>query len=331
MNGPTRFRPPNPSAGFTLVELLVVITIISMLSGLVLAALQSGRQSARKARTKSLIARLDTIVQQRYEAFRTRRIPLDVRRLPPKAAAELRLRAIREIMRMEMPDRLTDLTYPAAAPANPQISDLDRPFSIQVSYTNPAGTTITITRQLRRTALAKSYYRRILNASAADRTKFLSGPDPNFAPAECLYMLVTMGDRSTAEQFSENDIGDTDGDGFPEFIDAWGRPIMFLRWAPGFTDSDIQLNAPVSTADAKEDHDPFDPRFLVPGAWRLVPLIYSGGPDRLYGIDLDKNWVYQGSDPIDLYSRAMGSPVAAGDPEFDAQFDNIHNHRIEMH
>ena len=61
--------------------------------------------------------------------------------------------------------------------------------------------------------------------------------------AECLYMIVinACGDGEAKTLFSESTIGDTDGDGAPEFLDGWGHPISFLRWAPGFV-SDIQLN-----------------------------------------------------------------------------------------
>ncbi len=56
-------------------------------------------------------------------------------------------------------------------------------------------------------------------------------------------MIVTLacGDGEAKTLFKESEIGDTDGDGAPEFLDGWKHPISFLRWAPGF-DSQIQLN-----------------------------------------------------------------------------------------
>jgi len=128
--------------------------------------------------------------------------------------------------------------------------------------------------------------------------------------AECLYMVVTMacGDGEARTQFHESDIGDTDGDGAPEFIDAWGHPICFYRWAPGF-DSLTQLSYPqlneirfkavaaglnsnveVTKAVAK-DHDPFDTFRLQPNAFRLVPLVFSAGGDEKLGLDLNVNYV----------------------------------------
>ena len=113
--------------------------------------------------------------------------------------------------------------------------------------------------------------------------------------AECLYMIVVnaCGDGEAKTLFSESTIGDTDGDGAPEFLDGWGHPISFLRWAPGFV-SDIQLNmndlsttcmppADANTAVAK-DHDPFDLFHVELKAFRLVPLIYSVGRDEDAGL-----------------------------------------------
>ena len=83
-------------------------------------------------------------------------------------------------------------------------------------------------------------------------------------PAECLYLIVTLAGGEDARRSSPPDeVADTDGNGLPEFIDGWGRPIFFLRWAPGFNDSDLQPNifsAADASAAAQQDHDPFDTR-----------------------------------------------------------------------
>ena len=50
--------------------------------------------------------------------------------------------------------------------------------------------------------------------------------------AECLFMIITLGftdELGGGNLFNEGSIGDTDGDGLPEFLDAWGMPIGFLR------------------------------------------------------------------------------------------------------
>ena len=55
-----------------------------------------------------------------------------------------------------------------------------------------------------------------------------------------MLVMTACGDGEARTLFQENQIGDTDGDGAPEFLDGWGKPIGFIRWPAGFS-SDIQL------------------------------------------------------------------------------------------
>ena len=41
------------------------------------------------------------------------------------------------------------------------------------------------------------------------------------------------------DDFTDREVQDTDGDGLPEFMDAWGKPLQFFRW-PLLTNSDFQ-------------------------------------------------------------------------------------------
>ncbi len=77
----------------------------------------------------------------------------------------------------------------------------------------------------------------------------------------------------------------------PEILDPWGRPIYFLRWAPGYA-SDLQN-------PSRREPDPFDPLRVDPrwenndghrsedeldDPFALYPLIYSAGRDKQYGV-----------------------------------------------
>jgi len=126
------------------------------------------------------------------------------------------------------------------------------------------------------------------------------GSPGSFDGAECLYMIVERSgfDPDALEFFRSNEIGDVDRDGKPEFLDGWGRPIAFLRWAPGFT-------SPIQKPDAVNAHDPLDPTGRDSTAYALVPLIYSAGPDGALGTPTDDTIGY-GLQQIDVGSDGRG-------------------------
>ncbi len=94
-----------------------------------------------------------------------------------------------------------------------------------------------------------TYQRRIATNAAAGYTW-----TTRHEHSECLYMILSAIrdlDGTGLDSFNEQEIGDTDQDGMPEILDGWGRPIYFLRWAPGFI-SDLQ-------DPNNRQPDPFDP------------------------------------------------------------------------
>lgn len=310
---------------FTLIELMIVTVIIGFLTALALGALYRATEAARNRSTQSSITRLHSAIMARWNSYRTRRVQIDAQAtalalgLNPNSQIDLatvRLMGLREMMRMEMPQSYDDLyaNFAARTPRVPLVPGMPD------------------------AALARAYRRRILT-SATNANE----------PAELLYLIVTTSfeDDSISgdNNLSLRDVGDTDKDGMSEFLDAWGRPIMFLRWAPGFV-SEIQPDLIPLTAypdrDNINDHDPFDPSKVDPPAgspnpdrgFRLTPLIYSGGPDREYDINAA---LPTGSatgvlnDPYyipSLPSLPLGTPY-----DFDgtglSHFDNLTNHAQE--
>ena len=87
--------------GFTLAELLIVIAIIGLLSSMALVTLYGVQQDARERSTRATVTRINEVVMARFESYRTRPVPIRIPpRTPPRTAAELRLLAIRQLMRM---------------------------------------------------------------------------------------------------------------------------------------------------------------------------------------------------------------------------------------
>jgi hypothetical protein len=274
-----------------LAELLVVIAIIGILTSMALMTLYGVREDARDKRTRAIITKINEHVMRHWESYRTRAIPV---RIPagtdPRTAAALRLNAVRELMRMELPDRLTDLRLrdPSAAWAwvNP-------PVPVATAATYYAQTPVWLTSP---PSLWLTYQRRIATNAALGKTW-----TTQHEHAECLYLILSAMrdlDGTALDSFQEEEIGDTDDDGMPEILDAWGRPIYFLRWAPGFV-SDLQDTEKRFFGDAKAyPADPFDPVRVDPrwdnndnsagsrldDPFALYPLIYSAGRDKRYGV-----------------------------------------------
>lgn len=279
--------PGSVRRGFSLVELMTVITIVAILAGLSLSGLAAARLRARIDKTKMTIQKLHEIVMPQYEAYLRRRVPLTGAPTSRQQLAQDNLQWIRRLMVRELPDTWSDIPpNPAAVAALP------------VGY---------------RTGPVYAY--------AAARS---AGPSSANEAAECLYLIASRGrgDPEAMEQFRVEEIGDVDADGAPEFLDAWQRPITFMRWAPGLGGSIVQKADPVAY------HDPFDPQRVDSAGFALVPLIVSSGPDGVLGLNASptSGWSPAASllSIVGLMTPAPGSTIGSG---VDAS-DNITNHDL---
>lgn len=345
-------RPLPLHRGLTLVELLVTMVIIAIISAAILGTASSAIEYGRQTHTQQLVTRIHTLIMERWASYETRKIDVHpsilqaldqrVQQAPAnqyaarnaargQMLADIRLVGMRELIRYEMPDRFADFGS-------------DRPVVLEAMP-----------------ALAQSYYRRVQQASGSAENQ----------DAECLYMTVMLatGDGEARTLFGSKDIGDEDGDGLPEFLDGWGRPIGWIRWAPGFN-SDIQPLVPVNPTTmwglADEDHDPFDlyrrdqPEVTTPayndypnapssdtnalrtairqirtrnnsgfGAFRLTPLVFSRGPDETLGLWRVPKGTFTETQALDPYSLRDSSTALYG--TIDEEAPEAHEDNIHNH
>lgn len=320
---------------FTLAELLISISILAILSSAALFAMFGVMEDAKAARTRSQIARLHEMLVYRWDAYQSRAVPIQLPvGISPKVAAQRRLAGVRELMRMELPDRKSDVVDTAAVLARRHpLTGVTAPLEV---------------------SLWRTYRRR---AEARLGPTWATDWSQQHQGAECLYLIVSSihdGDNNGLDFFRESEVGDVDGDGMPEILDAWENPIEFLRWAPGFlTNSDIQV------ADAVKSPDTFD-LLMVDPRWghsnpmyhpyALYPLVFSAGRDGVYDIATEmagtlryrmpptapsgyptnfpndpQTWWDDGGTP-----RQLGMSVdVAGDGNFD-DADNLTNHLLGL-
>lgn len=307
--------------GVTLVELMVICAILGVLMGMVLFALQGATEQARADRTRAQVVKINDLIMERWEGYRQRPLPMRKAYSANESASVIatdRLYTTWELMRMELPERIADVRQPAVFLKNPSGGPLQPALWRAYRKKAEALTGASFTNWPTMTD----------NGGGADITGVWTD---EYSNAECLYLILATirdGETNGLDFFPNSEIGDLDGDGMPEILDGWKRPIRFLRWAPGFTTA---AGAPTNmqTGDAVNQHDPFDPLKLYPTNFALFPLIYSAGPDGRWGVNggaIDYATLMPANNPWG--STSLPEVVGAAKAEYstDDWLDNITNH-----
>lgn len=339
-------------AGFTLVELLTVIAIIGMLGAISITTARAAIESAKDSQTRATIAKIDNVLTACYEKYQYRRVDLtgaiptnahdNLRVNNPAQRARLRLIILRDLLRRDFPctsAELYQLPHYEGSPILSANSASNVPFTpVQEAIQTTIGT-----------GLLSSY-----DFPEEGYPDTIAGTDgggyPHVANAELLYLVLMNADPEARTLFTEREIGDVDGNGLNEFIDGWGRPICWMRWAPGLVSSDRQPlksdmlgmldSAPPDVPDAAEnqidkiDRDPFDPLNVgvihegqIERGWFLVPYVYSAGSDGKYGLVMPNPDVATASEMNNPFKRD-GSTLDVGTPYGKSHQDNIDNHTL---
>jgi prepilin-type N-terminal cleavage/methylation domain-containing protein len=292
--------------GFTLIELLTVIAIIAVIMGIAIGAFFRVRVSQEEKATETTLVK----IQNQYEA-QLRAVLDNVRDdfnnagTDPKAAAGVylaksmaggdnrRAKVIwtKIVFRLEFPTTFYEaLTWQAYMYSTYGISPKSSFVRGLAGITPMDPTTLTVDQIMAESAV-------LLYATMAQARRGVTGFNPT-------------------EHVGPHAVGTINlyGRDFPVFIDTWGQPIGYIRWALNGAASDLNQPPHQKTNNQGQPIDPQDPeKTLLDSDWvlnanlvnqfkmvvgydpttmlspgfplNLSPVICSSGRDKSWGID----------------------------------------------
>lgn len=271
---------------FTLIELLVVVATILLLMSLTAVAVSSARSSQRRNQTRVTISKINEVLTSQWRTY------------PSQSGSPAFIR--RNRITADLPPNWKDVAY----------------LVDHTDYKNSAPLSIEFPKD-RLTRAQKTYISSYRNGPT---------PTPEFGDDECLFLAVMYGGFAGCLDCAglrvNKDFKDTDGDGWNEFVDAWGNPLSFILWPVGLQKPDGTnfFNAASSTDTL---------------TFGMRPFVFSAGPDGKYGIEMGGTTSSPGIENLSLDGdcgnpnrslyTTIGSPSSASDAadnltNFDAEF-----------
>lgn len=223
-------------SAFTLTELLVVISIIGVVTSALAFTVAGAQERARELRTRSQMQRIEAILQRELLELLEARVPV---RTPPignfPAAVGAHQRVLQEgplsrIQRFTTEARRVDVMY-----RFPYRRELIQP-NMGDTITRPTVAPLGVPSvYFIRTNGDEDFqpFHSIPNDLQAIRNLALGGMGNSNAKTDSSELLhavlqrIWVDGEPALSLIRETETADTDQDGFPEIVDAWGNPIYF--------------------------------------------------------------------------------------------------------
>jgi len=229
--------------GFTMLEMLIVISIIAILLSISFVVYGAALENARVESTKATLRQLDSALQERLNAFQRVNLKSQAQAFKfaydsnrPMGADKIPLELAEIIVRKDrfkaaFPQREEDLWGLNGVQENPPTIADDSPLLKRMWNPNTAAW-------------------RTDSWKGRDGVSVASAKEAAES-SELLYVALTEGPifggtPLALDRIPARHIGDTDQDGNPEFLDEWGQPLRFYNWTtslvrPAGTTSPIDL------------------------------------------------------------------------------------------
>lgn len=283
-------------SAFTLIEILIVLTIVSIMAAALGVTITNMMTSAREAQTTATLRKIDGLIIERQQglqrAFESRDFSRyvdttheklikgdpanNVPQLYGLSQNAVEAVARKDFARQFFPQRFVEMLDARTGPLPGVLGADGIPDRIQFDdvYQSVAWTSAPI--------------------------KFPVNHDPATESSELLYFALTrmevFGTPLTAvDDFSTREVADTDNDGLPEFIDGWGNPLRYYRWptrlfkpyglfgfdgVPGATGDDVDSPAGADFNDLYEIGWPGTDDVFIPANVRDFARAYIEGLPR---------------------------------------------------